>query len=160
MAYETDEPAAAMAGALLGIGRIQGLWLVALHRCADRRDHRRRFRAWRPIKTDRSLAKLDVAHTFIAIDIDFFLPVDSNSRRVWMAFIAEIKSSALRPGIRQKSWYRARSISIAGRQSYRQDGAQLDSNVYQRLSQLADTLGISFDRSKRTSFAGVALWVA
>jgi LDH2 family malate/lactate/ureidoglycolate dehydrogenase len=44
-------------------------------------------------------AKLDVSHTFIAFD-----PAGSGARRVpprMQAFIAEVKSSALRPGFRE-----------------------------------------------------------
>ena len=93
--HETDEPTAAMAGALLGIGEYKGYGLslftdVLTGVITDGGYGLAPF-------ADRSLAKLDVAHTFIAIDIAFFMPVADFKARM-DAFIAEIKSSALRPG--------------------------------------------------------------
>ena len=138
--YETDEPTAAMAGALLGIGEYKGYGLSLFTDVLTGVITGGGF-GLAPF-ADRSLAKLDVAHTFIAIDIAFFLPVDSFKARM-DAFIAEIKSSALRPGFTEILV--PGEIDFLRETAYRQDGAQLDSNVYQRLSQLARTLGIAFD---------------
>ena len=138
--YETDEPTAAMAGALLGIGEYKGYGLSLFTDVLTGVITGGGF-GLAPF-ADRSLAKLDVAHTFIAIDIAFFLPVDSFKARM-DAFIAEIKSSALRPGFTEILV--PGEIDFLRETAYRKDGAQLDSNVYQRLSQLAGTLGIAFD---------------
>ena len=138
--YETDEPTAAMAGALLGIGEYKGYGLSLFTDVLTGVITGGGF-GLAPF-ADRSLAKLDVAHTFIAIDIGFFLPVDSFKARM-DAFIAEIKSSALRPGFTEILV--PGEIDFLRETAYRKDGAQLDSNVYQRLSQLAGTLGIAFD---------------
>ncbi len=138
--YETDEPTAAMAGALLGIGEYKGYGLSLFTDVLTGVITGGGF-GLAPF-ADRSLAKLDVAHTFIAIDIAFFLPVDSFKARM-DAFIAEIKSSALRPGFTEILV--PGEIDFVRETAYRKDGAQLDSDVYQRLRQLAGTLGIAFD---------------
>jgi len=138
--YETDDPTAAMAGALLGIGEYKGYGLSLFTDVLTGVISGGGF-GLAPYQ-DRSIAKLDVAHTFIAIDIDFFMPVEEFKARM-DAFIVEIKSSALRPGFDE--------ILVPGEidhrreMQYRRDGAQLDAEVYESLRQLADTLGIEFD---------------
>ncbi|MYD09145.1 MAG: Ldh family oxidoreductase [Chloroflexi bacterium] len=138
--YETDEPTAAMAGALLGIGEYKGYGLSLFTDVLTGVITGGGF-GLAPF-ADRSLAKLDVAHTFIAVDIEFFMPVADFKARM-DAFIAEIKSSALRPGFDE--------ILVPGEidhrreQAYRRDGAQLDAAVYARLRDLAQTLSIEFD---------------
>ena len=138
--HETDEPTAAMAGALLGIGEYKGYGLSLFTDVLTGVISGGGF-GLAPYQ-DRSIAKLDVAHTFIAIDIDWFMPVAEFESRM-DAFIAEIKSSALRPGFDE--------ILVPGEidhrreTAYRRDGAQLDAQVYERLRQLAQTLGTAFD---------------
>ena len=138
--HETDEPTAAMAGALLGIGEYKGYGLSLFTDVLTGVISGGGF-GLAPYQ-DRSIAKLDVAHTFIAIDIAFFMPVAEFKARM-DAFIAEIKSSALRPGFDE--------ILVPGEidhrreTTYRRDGAQLDAEVYESLRRLATTLGIAFD---------------
>ncbi len=137
---ETDEPTVAMAGALLGIGEYKGYGLSLFTDVLTGVISGGGF-GLAPYR-DRSIAKLDVAHTFIAIDIAFFMPVAEFKARM-DAFIAEIKSSARRPGFDE--------ILVPGEidhrreTAYRRDGAQLDVEVYDSLRQLADTLGIPYD---------------
>jgi len=137
---ETDDPTVAMAGALLGIGEYKGYGLSLFTDVLTGVISGGGF-GLAPYR-DRSIAKLDVAHTFIAIDIAFFMPVAEFKTRM-DAFIAEIKSSARRPGFDE--------ILVPGEidhrreTAYRRDGAQLDAEVYDSLRQLANTLGIAFD---------------
>ncbi len=137
---ETDEPTAAMAGALLGIGEYKGYGLSMFTDVLTGVISGGGF-GLAPF-ADRSRAKLDVAHAFLAIDIEFFMPVAEFKARM-DAFIAEIKSSARRPGVAE--------ILVPGEidhrreQAYRRDGAQLDAEVYERLRELAAELGIPFD---------------
>lgn len=137
---ETDEPSAAMAGALLGIGQYKGYGLSLFTDVLTGVISGGGF-GLAPF-ADRNIAKLDVAHTFIAIDIDWFMPVAEFKARM-DAFIAEIKSSALRPGFDEI--LAPGEIDYRREQAYRRDGAQLDAQVYARLRELADKLGIVFD---------------
>ena len=136
---ETDEPTAAMAGALLGIGQYKGYGLSMFTDVLSGVITGGGF-GLAPF-ADRSLAKLDVAHTFIAIDIEWFMPLSAFKARM-DAFIAEIKSSALRPGFDE--------ILVPGEidhrreQAYRRDGALLDAGTHDALRELAGALGINF----------------
>ena len=136
---ETDEPTAAMAGALLGIGEYKGYGLSLFTDVLTGVISGGGY-GLAPF-ADRSLAKLDVAHTFIAIDIAFFMPVADFKARM-DDFIAEVKSSALRPGFDEI--YVPGEIDHQREQGYRRDGAQLDAQVYERLRELAQTLGVEF----------------
>ncbi len=136
---ETDQPTAAMAGALLGIGQYKGYGLSLFTDVLTGVISGGGF-GLAPFH-DRGIAKLDVAHTFLAIHIDFFMPLDQFKARM-AAFITEIKSSPLRPGFDE--------ILVPGEvdhrreQSYRRDGALLDAQVLDRLRALADRLGVEF----------------
>ena len=136
--YETDDPTAAMAGALLGIGQYKGYGLSMFTDILTGVISGGGF-GLAPFR-DRDIAKLDVAHTFIAIDINFFMPIEAFKRRM-DAFIAEVKGSELRPGFDE--------ILVPGEidhrreTGYRRDGAQLDEQVFLRLNELAATLGIA-----------------
>ena len=137
--HETDQPSAAMAGALLGIGEYKGYGLSLFTDVLTGVITGGGF-GLTPFH-DRGIAKLDVAHTFIAIHIDFFMPLDQFKARM-AAFIAEIKSSSLRPGFDE--------ILVPGEidhrreQTYRRDGALLDAQVHERLRALAEELGVEF----------------
>ncbi len=137
---ETDDPTAAMAGALLGIGEYKGYGLSLFTDVLTGVISGGGF-GLAPYQ-DRSIAKLDVAHSFIAIDIEWFMPVVEFKTRM-DAFIAEIKSSALRPGFEEILV--PGEIDYRRETAYRRDGAQLDADVYEGLRQLAETLGIVFD---------------
>jgi LDH2 family malate/lactate/ureidoglycolate dehydrogenase len=90
---ETDDPAAAMAGALLGIGQYKGVGLSFFTDVLTGVLSGGAF----GLTPYRDPAKLDVAHTFIAFDIGWFMPLPTFEARM-QAFIAEVKSSGLRPG--------------------------------------------------------------
>lgn len=137
---ETDDPTAAMAGALLGIGEYKGYGLSLFTDVLTGVITGGGF-GLAPFH-DRSIAKLDVAHTFIAIDIAFFMPVAEFKARM-DAFIAEIKSSATRPGFDEVLV--PGEIDYRRETAYRRDGAQLDAEVYESLRELAERLGIAFD---------------
>lgn len=94
--HETDDPQAAMAGALLGIGAYKGSGLAfmtdvltgviggggyGLMPYADQ-------------------ARLDVSHTLVALDISWFMPLDEFRRRM-DDFAGMVKSRAPRPGVRE-----------------------------------------------------------
>jgi len=135
--YETDDPSAAMKGALLGIGGHKGYGLAMLtdvltgviagggYGMAPYADP----------------AKQDVSHTFIALDIAWFMPVDEFKARM-DDFVAEVKSSKTRPGFDE--------ILVPGEidyhreQDYRTNGARLDAKIFDELAELAQTLGIDF----------------
>ncbi len=136
---ETDQPTAAMAGALLGIGQYKGYGLSMFTDILTGVIGGGGF-GLAPYQ-DRSIAKLDAAHTFIAIDIGWFMPIDDFKARM-DAFIAEIKSSELRPGFNEVLV--PGEIDYRREQAYRRDGAQLDALVFDRLADLAQTLNIDF----------------
>lgn len=133
----TDDPAAAMAGALLGIGEHKGYGLAMLTDVLTGVIAGGAF----GLTPYADPAKQDVAHTFIAIDIAWFMPVKIFKQRM-NDFIAEIKSSATRPGFDE--------ILVPGEIDYRREidyrtnGARLDAAVFDELAQLAETLGIDF----------------
>ena len=138
--HETDEPTAAMAGALLGIGQYKGYGLSLFTDVLTGVITGGGY-GLAPF-ADRGSAKLDVAHTFIAIDIAWFMPVETFKARM-DAFIAEVKSSGLRPSF--DAIYVPGEIDYLRETSYRKHGAQLDAKVYEGLRELAQTLDIEFD---------------
>ncbi|MEL6269685.1 MAG: Ldh family oxidoreductase [Chloroflexota bacterium] len=135
--HETDDPSAAMAGALLGIGGHKGYGLAMLTDVLTGVIAGGGF-GMTPYADN---AKQDVSHTFIALDIAWFMPVDEFKSRM-DAFIAEIKTSRTRPGFDE--------ILVPGEidhhreMAYRADGAKLDATVFDELRELATTLQIEF----------------
>jgi LDH2 family malate/lactate/ureidoglycolate dehydrogenase len=91
--HETDDPAAAMAGALLGIGQYKGFGLSFMTDVLTGVIAGGAF----GLTPYANPAKLDVAHTFIAFDPGWFGPLEDFHARM-QAFIAEVKASGLRPG--------------------------------------------------------------
>ncbi|AXC48437.1 Ldh family oxidoreductase [Paracoccus suum] len=133
---ETDDPNAAMAGALLGIGTYKGYGLAfmtdvmtgvlggggyGLTPYADQ-------------------GKLDVSHTLTAIDIEWFMPLEEFRRRM-DDFARMVKSRALRPGFTE--------ILLPGEQEARRverksrAGVPIDDEVLADLQALGDELGLS-----------------
>jgi LDH2 family malate/lactate/ureidoglycolate dehydrogenase len=90
---ETDDPAAAMAGALLGIGQYKGFGLSFMTDVITGVISGGAF----GLTPYRDPARLDVAHTFVALNPGWFGPVDAFHARM-QAFAAEVKGSELRPG--------------------------------------------------------------
>lgn len=132
---ETDDPNAAMAGALLGIGAYKGSGLAfmtdvltgviggggyGLMPYADQ-------------------ARLDVSHTLIALDIAWFMPLDEFRRRM-DDFARMVKSRAPRPGVSE--------VLIPGEQEARRvatktaRGVPLDDEVLADLQALGRELGL------------------
>lgn len=136
---ETDDPAAALAGALLGIGQYKGYGLSFMTDVLTGVISGGGF-GLAPF-ADRSKAKLDVSHTFIALDIAWFMPVSEFKARMDM-FIAQVKAAELRPGFSEV--FVPGEIDHIREQGYRREGAQLDAEVFDRLKALAETLNIAF----------------
>ncbi len=134
--HETDDPQAAMAGALLGIGQYKGSGLAfmtdvltgviggggyGLTPYADQ-------------------ARLDVSHTLIAIDIAWFMPLGEFTRRM-DDFARMVKSRAVRPGFSE--------VLIPGEQEARRvakktaTGVPLDDEVLADLQALGRELGLT-----------------
>jgi LDH2 family malate/lactate/ureidoglycolate dehydrogenase len=134
---ETDNPAAAMQGALLGIGQHKGYGLSMMTDVITGVLSGGAF----GLSLYSDPAKLDVAHTFIALDIAWFMPVREFKTRM-DAFVAEIKSSKLRPGFDE--------ILMPGEPEYRREqecrrnGVPVDSKVMEELAELASELNIDF----------------
>lgn len=135
--HETDDPSAAMAGALLGIGQYKGYGLSMFTDILTGVISGGAF----GLTPYANPAKQDVAHTFIAVDIEWFMPVDEFKQRM-DDFIAEIKSSALRPDFDEILV--PGEIDYRREKSYRETGAKLDAAVFDELKALASTLGIDF----------------
>lgn len=133
---ETDDPNAAMAGALLGIGTYKGYGLAfmtdvltgviggggyGLTPYADQ-------------------SKLDVSHTLTAIDIEWFMPLADFHARM-DDFASMVKSRALRPGFTE--------ILLPGEQEARRvarksaAGVPLDDEVLADLRSLGRELGLA-----------------
>ncbi len=132
---ETDDPHAAMAGALLGIGTYKGYGLAFMtdvltgviagggYGLTPYADPRR----------------LDVSHSLTAIDIEWFMPL-SEFRRRMDDFAAMVKSRALRPGFAE--------VLIPGEQEARRVarksavGVPLETGVLEDLRALGAELGV------------------
>lgn len=135
--YETDDPAAGMNGALLGIGQYKGYGLSMMTDVITGVLSGGAF----GLTPYSDPANQDASYTFIAIDIAWFMPLQEFKNRM-DAFIAEIKSSKLRPGFDE--------ILIPGEvdhrreQESRRNGASLDAETLRELRALAGELKIDF----------------
>ena len=132
---ETDDPAAAMAGALLGIGQYKGVGLSFFTDVLTGVLSGGAF----GLTPYSDPAKLDVAHTFIAFDVAWFMePTEFHARM--QAFIAEVKSSELRPGFDE--------VLVPGELEHRREVAKRAEGVplpradLDRLVALGDELGV------------------
>lgn len=134
---ETDDPSAAMTGALLGIGQYKGYGLAFMTDMLTGVISGGGF-GLVPYSDPK---RLDVSHTFIALDIEWFMPVADFKARM-DEFIQMCKSAKKRPGVEE--------ILVPGEveykreQNYRKNGALVDEEVFDRLAQLAATLNINF----------------
>jgi LDH2 family malate/lactate/ureidoglycolate dehydrogenase len=134
---ETDDPAAAMQGALLGIGQHKGYGLALMTDVITGVISGGGF----GLAPYANPAKQDVAHTFIALDIAWFMPIAEFKARM-DAFIAQIKAAKKRPGVEEILV--PGEIDYRREQAYRRDGAQLDAVVFDELAALAQTLKLDF----------------
>ena len=135
--HETDDPSAAMAGFLLGIGQHKGYGLALMTDVITGVISGGGFL----LTPYADPAKQDVAHTMIALDIEWFMPVNEFKARM-DEFVATCKAAELRPGFDE--------ILVPGQidyrreMGYRQDGAKLDAVIFDELQELAAKLNIEF----------------
>ena len=90
---ETDDPNAAMTGALLGIGQYKGYGLAFMTDVLTGVIGGGGF----GLTPYADQGKLDVSHSLTAIDIEWFMPLDTFKARM-DEFAQMVKSRALRPG--------------------------------------------------------------
>jgi LDH2 family malate/lactate/ureidoglycolate dehydrogenase len=134
---ETDNPTAAMTGALLGIGQYKGYGLSFMTDVMTGVLSGGAF----GLTPYANPAKQDVAHTFIAFDIEWFMPLAEFKTRM-NAFIADIKKSKVRPGFNE--------VLVPGELEHRREGERrqqgvlLDAAVFDELAALAQTLEVEF----------------
>lgn len=133
---ETDDPTAAMAGALLGIGQYKGFGLSVMTDVLTGVLSGGAF-GTTPYSDP---AKTDVAHTFLAFDVGWFMePATFNERM--QALIAEIKASELRPGFDE--------VLVPGELEHRREtdkranGVPLPADEIEALLALANDLGVA-----------------
>lgn len=135
--FETDDPSAAMAGALLGIGGHKGYGLSLMTDVMTGVLSGGGF----GLAPYADPARQDVSHAFTAIDIAWFMPPAEFESRMGR-FIDEVKSARLRPGFDE--------ILVPGELEHRRaaakarNGVPLDAVVYEELGALAGRLGIPF----------------
>ena len=135
---ETDDPNAAMAGALLGIGGHKGYGLAFMTDVLTGVLSGGGF----GLTPYADPAKLDVSHSLTAIDIGWFMEVEAFRARVG-ELIDMAKSRAPRPGIEE--------ILVPGEQEARRiaakskDGVPIEDGVLTDLTRLADELGLATD---------------
>ncbi len=134
---ETDDPSAAMQGFLLGIGQHKGYGLAMMTDVLTGV----LGGAGYGLAPYSNPAKQDVSHLFIALDIEWFMPVSEFKERI-DDFIKQIKSAKKRPGFDE--------ILVPGELDYRReleyrkDGAKLDAVIFDELAALAKDLNIEF----------------
>lgn len=132
---ETDDPAAAMQGALLGIGQYKGYGLSLMTDALTGVLGSGAF-GTEPYSDP---AKQDVSHTFLAFDIAWFMPVDDYKARMGQ-FIDMVRASRLRPGFSE--------VLVPGELEHRRvldktaNGVPLDRDVYDDLVLLGHELGV------------------
>ena len=90
---ETDDPQAALAGALLGIGQYKGYGLAFMTDVLTGVIAGGGY-GLTPYSVE---AKMDVSHTLIALDIEWFMPLEEFRQRM-DDFADMVRSRALRPG--------------------------------------------------------------
>ena len=134
---ETDDPGAAMDGPLLAIGQHKGYGLAMMTDVITGVISGAAFGLTPYASQDR----LQVSHTFIALDIEWFMPLQDFLDRM-DAFVNEVKSSKTRPGF--DAVLVPGEIDHIREMEYRNSGAKLDKVVYEELRDLAETLNIDF----------------
>jgi len=133
---ETDDPNAAMAGALLGIGQYKGYGLAFMTDVLTGVIGGGGF----GLTPYADPARLDVSHTLTAIDIEWFMPIAEFRARM-DEFARMVKSRALRPGFSE--------ILLPGEQEARRvarksaHGVPIDDEVLADLRALGAELGLT-----------------
>ncbi|HSF63448.1 MAG TPA: Ldh family oxidoreductase [Paracoccaceae bacterium] len=133
---ETDDPTAAMTGALLGIGQYKGYGLAFMTDVMTGVLGGGGF----GLTPYADPAKLDVSHTLTAIDIEWFMPLAEFRARM-DAFAQMVKSRALRPGFTEILLPGEQEARRAARKSAA--GVPLDDEVLADLRALGRELGLS-----------------
>lgn len=134
---ETDDPQAAMAGALLGIGQYKGYGLSFMTDVLTGVLSGGAF----GLTPYADPAKQDVAHSFTAIDIEWFMPLGTFEARM-DAFIGEIKQSKLRPGFDEV--FVPGELEHRRESQARREGVKLEQRVLTEFRELAQDLAIGF----------------
>ena len=133
---ETSDPAAAMAGALLGIGQYKGYGLSLMTDVMTGVLSGGGF----GLTPYSNAHRQDVSHSFTAIDIEWFMPVATFRQRM-QDFGAMVRSSRLRPGFAE--------VLLPGELEHRRetgkrrDGVPLAQNVFDDLVALGRELGLT-----------------
>ena len=133
---ETDDPASAMQGALLGIGQYKGYGLSLMTDALTGVLSGGAF-GTEPYSDP---ARHNVSHTFLAFDIAWFMPLDDYKARMGR-FIDTVKVSRLRPGFSE--------VLVPGELEHRrvtekaENGVPLDRVVFEELLELAASLGVA-----------------
>jgi LDH2 family malate/lactate/ureidoglycolate dehydrogenase len=134
---ETDDPAAAMQGALLGIGQYKGYGLSLMTDVMTGVVSGGAF--GREPYSDP--LRQNVAHSVTAIDVEWFMPLAEFRERM-KRLVEDIRTSRLRPGFTE--------VLVPGELEHRREtqkrqaGVPLDRVVYEDLQALAGELGIPF----------------
>lgn len=132
---ETDDPAAAMAGALLGIGQYKGYGLAFMTDVLTGVLGGHGY-GLTPYSVE---GRMDVSHTLIAMDIEWFMPLETFTARM-DDFARMVKSRALRPGFDE--------VLIPGEQEARRGarksevGVPLEASALAELRALGEELGV------------------
>jgi len=140
---ETDDPAAAMAGALLGIGQYKGYGLAFMTDVLTGVLAGGGY-GLTPYSVE---GKMDVSHTLIALDIEWFMPLEEFQRRM-NDFSAMCKSRALRPGFKE--------VLIPGEQEARRVATKSEVGIPLEDPALADlqALGVELGIQARLDVVG------
>lgn len=147
---ETDDPEAALNGALLGIGGHKGYGLAFMTEALTGVLSGGGF----GIMPYSDPARMDVSHSFTAIDIAWFMPLADYERRMG-EFIDMAKASDLRPGFKE--------ILVPGEQEARRiasksdAGVPLDNVVLADLQKLGTDLGLSQNLAPLGPWTGASL---
>ncbi len=145
---ETDDPNAAMAGALLGIGQYKGYGLAFMSDVLTGIIGGGGY-GLTPYKDQ---AKLDVSHSLTAIDIEWFMPLSEFHARM-ADFAQMVKSRALRPGFAE--------ILLPGEQEARRvtrksaGGVPLETAALDDMRALAAEIGIKAEIISTGPYEGV-----
>src|SRR5581483_1851226 len=134
----TDDPNAAMDGTLLPIGGPKGYGLSLMTDVLTGVLSGSAFGT----KPYSNPAFQDVGHLLIAIDVEWFMPLDEYKARL-DTLLQEIKASELRPGFDRI--YLPGELEHLREQEKLAHGAPLERAVFDDLKQLAATLNIPFD---------------
>lgn len=132
---ETDDPSAAMAGALLGIGQYKGYGLAFMTDVLTGVIGGAGY-GLTPYSIE---GKMDVSHTLIALDIEWFMPLEEFTARM-DDFAEMVKSRALRPGFDEVLLPGEQEARRVARKS--EVGVPLENAALKDLQALGEELGV------------------